>query len=59
MELDHRDAELLFQILTEREERNSVAIASNQLFGKAHRFTRTCVSTAAAHCDLWSIARSI
>ncbi len=33
MELDRRGAELLFQVLTEREERNSVAIASNELFG--------------------------
>lgn len=29
MELDRRGAELLFQVLTEREEKNSVAIASN------------------------------
>lgn len=28
--LDHRGAELLFQVLTEREEKNSVAIASNE-----------------------------
>jgi hypothetical protein len=27
---DHRGAELLFQVLTEREEKNSVAIASNE-----------------------------
>jgi DNA replication protein DnaC len=33
MELDKRGAELLFQVLTEREERNSVAIASNESFG--------------------------
>src|SRR6266536_1000785 len=33
MELDRRGAELLFQVLTEREERNSVAIASNESFG--------------------------
>ncbi|MGP4017446.1 ATP-binding protein [Saccharopolyspora sp. 5N708] len=32
MELDRRGAELLFQVLTEREE-NSVAIASNESFG--------------------------
>src|SRR6266498_2139566 len=32
MELDRRGAELLFQVLTEREERNSVAIASNESF---------------------------
>lgn len=30
MELDRRGAELLFQVLTEREEKNSVAIASNE-----------------------------
>ncbi|ANS70794.1 IS sequence [Streptomyces lincolnensis] len=33
MELDRRGAELLFQVLTEREEKNSVAIASNEPFG--------------------------
>ncbi len=32
MELDRRGAEMLFQVLTEREETNSVAIASNQSF---------------------------
>jgi hypothetical protein len=32
MELDRRGAELLFHVLTEREERNSIAIASNQSF---------------------------
>ncbi|MEU9214797.1 ATP-binding protein, partial [Streptomyces sp. NPDC048415] len=31
-ELDRRGAELLFQVLTEREEKNSVAIASNESF---------------------------
>ena len=30
MELDRRGAELLFQVLTEREEKASVAIASNE-----------------------------
>jgi DNA replication protein DnaC len=34
MELDKRGAELLFQVLTEREERNSVAIASNTAFSE-------------------------
>ncbi len=34
MDLDRRGAELLFQVLTEREERNSVAIASNESFGE-------------------------
>lgn len=38
MELDKRGSELLFQVLTEREERNSIAIASNQAFGE---WTRT------------------
>jgi DNA replication protein DnaC len=33
MELDKRGAELLFQVLTEREEKNSVAIASNDSLG--------------------------
>ncbi len=37
MELDRRGAELLFQVLTEREEKASVAIASNKPFAK-----RTC-----------------
>ncbi len=35
MELDRRGAELLFQVLTEREEKASVAIASNESFTKA------------------------
>ncbi|MFE2500254.1 ATP-binding protein [Streptomyces scopuliridis] len=49
MELDRRGAELLFQVLTEREEKNSVAIASNKTFSKAHMFRRTrarCCRTA-------------
>jgi DNA replication protein DnaC len=33
MELDRHGAELLFQVLTEREEENSVAIASTESFG--------------------------
>jgi hypothetical protein len=41
-ECDDRDkrhaAELLFQVLTEREERSAVAIASNEPFSKAHMF---------------------
>lgn len=32
MALDQRGAELLFQVLTEREEKNSIAIASNESF---------------------------
>ena len=47
MELDRRGAELLFQVLTEREEKASVAIASNESFSKAHMFARTC-----ARCQL-------
>ncbi|GAB2953006.1 hypothetical protein GCM10027028_64140 [Streptomyces sundarbansensis] len=42
MELDRRDAELLFQVLTEPEEKNSVAISSNESFSKTHMFRRTC-----------------
>lgn len=38
MELDKHGAELLFQVLTEREEKNSVAIATNQAFSE---WTRT------------------
>jgi DNA replication protein DnaC len=47
MELDRRGAELLFQVLTEREEKNSVAIASNESFsGWAKTFTdpRLCAA---------------
>lgn len=47
MELDRRGAELLFQVLTEREEKNSVAIASNQSFsGWTDTFTdpRLCAA---------------
>ena len=47
MELDRRGAELLFQVLTEREETNSVAIASNESFsGCTKTFTdpRLCAA---------------
>lgn len=47
MELDKRGAELLFQVLTEREEKNSVAIASNEAFsGWTKTFTdpRLCAA---------------
>jgi DNA replication protein DnaC len=47
MELDRRGAELLFQVLTEREEKNSVAIASNDSFsGWTKTFTdpRLCAA---------------
>jgi DNA replication protein DnaC len=32
LQLDRRGAELLFQVLTEREERSAIAIASNEPF---------------------------
>lgn len=35
MQLDSRGAELLFQVLTEREERSAIAISSNEPFSKA------------------------
>lgn len=47
MELDRRGAKLLFQVLTEREEKNSVAIESNQsLSGWTDTFTdpRLCAA---------------
>lgn len=47
MELDRWGAELLFQVLTEREEKNSVAIASNESFsGWTKTFTdpRLCAA---------------
>ncbi len=47
MELDRRGAEMLFQVLTEREETNSVAIASNESFsGWTKTFTdpRLCAA---------------
>ncbi|MFF5846436.1 ATP-binding protein [Streptomyces massasporeus] len=47
MELDRRGAELLFQVLTEREEKNSAAIASNESFGgwiKAFTDPRLCAA---------------
>jgi DNA replication protein DnaC len=52
MELDRRGAELLFQVLTEREEKNSVAIASNASFGDWTRtFTdlRLCAAIVDRH----------
>jgi len=44
MELDRRGAELLFQVLTEREEKASVAIASNDslVAGPRRSPTRVC-----------------
>ena len=47
MELDRRGAELVFQVLTEREEKASVAIASNESFsGWTKTFTdpRLCAA---------------
>lgn len=47
MELHRRGAELLFQVLTEREEKNSIAIASNESFsGWTKTFTdpRLCAA---------------
>ena len=47
MELDRRGAEMLFQVLTEREEKASVAIASNESFsGWTKTFTdpRLCAA---------------
>jgi DNA replication protein DnaC len=47
MELDRRGAELLFQVLTEREEKASVAIATNESFsGWTKTFTdpRLCAA---------------
>jgi hypothetical protein len=59
MELDRRGAELLFQVLTEREEKASVAIASNESFSKAHMFAATCARRLNLHgfrgmsCSSW------
>lgn len=47
LELDRRGAEMLFQVLTEREEKNSIAIASNEAFtGWSKTFTdpRLCAA---------------
>jgi DNA replication protein DnaC len=52
MALDRRGAELLFQVLTEREEKNSVAIASNESFsGWTKTFTdpRLCAAIVDRH----------
>jgi DNA replication protein DnaC len=43
VQVDPRGAELLFQIITERDERASIAIGTNLPFSKAHMFERTCV----------------
>ncbi len=47
MELDRRGAELLFQVLTEHEEKNSIAIASNESFSgwtKTPTYPRLCAA---------------
>jgi DNA replication protein DnaC len=44
VQIDPRGAELLFQIMTEREERASIALASNLPFSNAHLFARTCAN---------------
>jgi DNA replication protein DnaC len=45
--LDRRGAELLFQVLTEREERNAIAVASNEPFsGWTKTFTDPRLTTA-------------
>jgi len=52
MELDRRGAELLFQVLTEREETNSVAIASNESFSgwtKTSTDPRLCAAIVAGN----------
>ncbi|WP_148046292.1 hypothetical protein [Halostreptopolyspora alba] len=41
-ELERCGAELPFQALTEREEKNSAATLSNEAFGKARMYPRTC-----------------
>jgi len=38
VQIDPRGAELLFQVITEREERASIALGSNLPFSKAHMF---------------------
>jgi hypothetical protein len=43
VQIDPRGAELLFQIITEREERASIGIGTNLPFSKAHMFEATCV----------------
>ena len=41
LQLDRRGAELLFQVLTEREERSAIAIASNEPFSRGQRHSPT------------------
>ena len=56
VQIDPRGAELLFQIITEREERASVAIATNLPFSKAHLFVRTCAEVASKR-DTFALIR--
>ncbi len=58
MELDRHGAELLIQVLTEREEKNSVAIASNEAFGGGRRPTPIPVSAPRSSTVSSSTARS-
>lgn len=51
MELDKRGVELLFQVPTEREEKNSVAIASNESFSSwTKTFTAPRLCAAVVDC---------
>lgn len=58
MELDRHGAELLFQVLTEREEKNNVAIASNESFGGWTRPSPIPVSAPRSSTVSPSTARS-
>jgi len=58
MELDKRGAELLFQVLTEREEKNFVAIASNESFSGWTK-TVTDPRLCAAIVDRLTLGRNI
>jgi hypothetical protein len=49
VQLDARGAELLFQILTEREERASLAVASNLPFSKAQVRANVCKAAPEVH----------
>ncbi|GHK01747.1 hypothetical protein SY2F82_35440 [Streptomyces sp. Y2F8-2] len=51
MEVDRRGAELLFQVLTEREEKNSVVIASNESFSGWTKTFRNALSNRSALID--------
>jgi IstB-like ATP binding protein len=64
MELDRRGAELLFQVLTEREERSAVAIASNEPDGWATVFGDQAVAAAMIdrivhHADVFPQRRQV